>query len=234
MRFARRADGRLTISSYAISHAYSVIGRSFVHVINHSAGHVFQRRPHVSFDTSKGVGNENIADTNTTTTPKHRRRQTGQTVYFLRAARLRLEALAVDNARAGLVVLLLRAPHVLERAERRQDGTTDPDGVLALRRCDDLDTDGARAEARKLLLHALRDTGVHGGTTGQDDVAVQITTDIEVALEDRVVRRLVNTGRFETKERRLEERLGCAEAEKQSQHTYAYQSLCTHTARCQS
>ena len=51
----------------------------------------------------------------------------------------RLEALAVDDARAGLVVLLLRAPQVLERRERGEDRATDPDGVLALGRCNDLD-----------------------------------------------------------------------------------------------
>ncbi len=29
--------------------------------------------------------------------------------------------------------------------------------------------------------------GEHGGSSGEDDVAVQITTDIEIALEDRVI-----------------------------------------------
>jgi hypothetical protein len=46
---------------------------------------------------------------------------------------------AVNNAGAGLVVLLLGTPEVLEGAERSQDGSTDPDGVLSLRRSNDLD-----------------------------------------------------------------------------------------------
>ena len=51
----------------------------------------------------------------------------------------RLEALTVDDGRAALVVLLLRDPHLLERGERGEDRAADPNGVLALRRRDDLD-----------------------------------------------------------------------------------------------
>ena len=56
-----------------------------------------------------------------------------------RRGRCCLEALAVDDAGTGLVVLLLRAPEVLERRERSKNGTTDPDGVLPLRRSNNLD-----------------------------------------------------------------------------------------------
>lgn len=94
---------------------------------------------------------------------------------------------AVDNTRARLVVLLLRAPEVLEGGERGKNGTTDPDGVLPLRGSDDLDLHARRRERSELLLHTVGNTGEHGGTTGEDDVAVQVTTDIEIALEDGVV-----------------------------------------------
>jgi hypothetical protein len=57
----------------------------------------------------------------------------------------------VNNARAGLVVLLLGAPEVLEGAEGSQDGTTDPDGVLTLKRSDDLDLDRV---SEKISIHA--------------------------------------------------------------------------------
>ena len=39
----------------------------------------------------------------------------------------RLEALAVNDARTGLVVLLLRDPHLLEGGERRENRAADPD-----------------------------------------------------------------------------------------------------------
>ena len=57
-----------------------------------------------------------------------------------------LEALAVHDAGAGLVVLLLGDPHLLEGGEGGEDGAADPDGVLALRRGDDLDLHGRRGQ----------------------------------------------------------------------------------------
>ena len=51
-------------------------------------------------------------------------------------------------------------------------------------------------EGGELLLHAVGNAGEHGGTTRQNDVSVQITTDIEIALVNRVVSRLVNTMSF--------------------------------------
>ena len=104
-----------------------------------------------------------------------------------RRRRCCLEALAVDDAGAGLVVLLLRAPEVLERRERSKNGTTDPDRVLALRGCHDLDLHARGSESSQLLLHTISDTREHRGTTRKDNVAVQITTDIEISLVDRVV-----------------------------------------------
>ena len=53
-----------------------------------------------------------------------------------------LEALAVDNGWTSLVVLGLGDPHSLEGGEGSQDGTTDPDRVLALWWGDDLDLHG--------------------------------------------------------------------------------------------
>ena len=50
-----------------------------------------------------------------------------------------LEALAVDNGRSTLVVLLLGNPHLLEGRQGSQDGTTNPDRVFALRWSNDLD-----------------------------------------------------------------------------------------------
>ena len=93
----------------------------------------------------------------------------------------------MNNTRTGLVVLLLRAPEVLEGAEGGKNGTTDPDRVLALRGCHDLDLHARGSESSQLLLHTISDTREHRGTTRKDNVAVQITTDIEISLVDRVV-----------------------------------------------
>ena len=50
-----------------------------------------------------------------------------------------LEAFAVHDGGAGLVVLLLADPHLLEGGEGSQDGAADPDRVLALRWGDNLE-----------------------------------------------------------------------------------------------
>jgi len=95
-----------------------------------------------------------------------------------------LEAFAVDNARAGFIVFLLRDPHLLEGGQRGQDGSTDPDGVFTLRGSDDLDLNGGRGQGGDFLLHTIGNTGVHGGATGEDGVGVQVLTDVNIALHD--------------------------------------------------
>lgn len=79
-----------------------------------------------------------------------------------------------------LVVLGLGDPHLLEGRQRGQDGTTDPDRVLALGGRNDLpvsstldisdassthlDLHRRRRERSDLLLHTVGKTAVHGGT----------------------------------------------------------------------
>jgi hypothetical protein len=50
-----------------------------------------------------------------------------------------LEAFPVDDGWAGLVVFLLRDPHLLEGGQGSQDGSSDPDGVLPFWWSNDLD-----------------------------------------------------------------------------------------------
>jgi len=128
-----------------------------------------------------------------------------------RACSERLEALSVDNSGAGFVVFLLGDPHLLEGGQRGQDGSSDPDGVFTLRGSDDLDLNGGWSQGSDFLLHSVSNTRVHGGTTRQDGVGVQVLTDIDVALHDGVVNGLVDTARFHTQEGRLEESLRATE-----------------------
>merc|ERR1711971_961864 len=114
---------------------------------------------------------------------------------------MRLEALAVDDGWAALVVLLLGDPHLLE-------GASDPDGVLPLWGSDDLDLDGGGSQGGDLLLHTVSNTGVHGGASGHGGVGVQVLPDVNVALHDGVVGGLVDSASLHTKEGRLEEGLG--------------------------
>ena len=80
----------------------------------------------------------------------------------------------MDDSGSGFVVLLLGNPHLLKGGEGSQDGASDPDGVLSLGRSDDLNFHGGWSQGGDLLLHAVSDTGVHGGATGEDGVSVEI------------------------------------------------------------
>ena len=117
----------------------------------------------------------------------------------------------MDNGRSGLVVLLLRDPHLLEGGEGGQDGSSDPDGVLPFWRSNNLNLHCAGGQGGDLLLHPVGDTGVHGGSSGQDSVGVQVLTDINIALHDGVVGGLVDTTGLHTKEGRLEKSLRASE-----------------------
>jgi len=122
-----------------------------------------------------------------------------------------LEALPVDDSRAGLVILLLGDPHLLEGGKRGQDGASDPDGVLPLGRGNDLDLDGGGCQGRDFLLHSVGDAGVHGGSARQDSVGVQILPNVHVALHDGVVDCLVDAAGLHAQERGLEEGLWAPE-----------------------
>merc|ERR1711885_122799 len=121
-----------------------------------------------------------------------------------------LEALAVDNGWAALIILLLGDPHLLEGGEGSKDGSSDPDGVFPLWWSNDLDLDGGWSKSGDLLLHTVSNTGVHGGASGHDGVGVQVLTDVNIALHDGVVGGLVDATGFHSKEGRLEESLGAA------------------------
>merc|ERR1711934_877262 len=116
-----------------------------------------------------------------------------------------LEALAVDDGGAALVVLLLGDPHLLECGEGSQDGASDPDGVLPLWGSKDLDLDGGGGQGSDLLLHTVSNTGVHGGASGHDGVGVQVLPDVNIALHDGVVGGLVNATGLHSQEAGLEE-----------------------------
>merc|ERR1712215_213954 len=122
-----------------------------------------------------------------------------------------LEALAVDNGWAALIILLLGDPHLLEGGEGGKDGSSDPDRVLPLWWSNDLDLDGGWSKGGDFLLHTVSNTGVHSGASGHDSVGIQILTDVNITPHDGVVGCLVDATGFHSKEGGLEESLGTTE-----------------------
>merc|ERR1712112_546373 len=122
-----------------------------------------------------------------------------------------LEALAVDDGWAALIVLLLGDPHLLEGGEGSKNGASDPDRVFPLWGSNDLDLDGGWSKSGDFLLHTVSNTRVHGGASGHDSVSIEILTDVNIALHDGVVGGLVDSTGFHSKEGRLEESLRATE-----------------------
>merc|ERR1719154_28514 len=122
-----------------------------------------------------------------------------------------LEALAVDNGWATLIVLLLGDPHLLEGREGSKDGSSDPDRVFPLWGSNNLDLDGGWSKSSDLLLHTVSNARVHGGASRHDSVGIQVLTDVNIALHDGVVGGLMDAAGFHSKEGRLEESLWAAE-----------------------
>jgi len=116
-----------------------------------------------------------------------------------------LEALSVDDGWSRLIVLFLGDPHLLEGGKRRQDRSSDPDRVFSLRRGNNLDLDGWRSQSSQLLVQSLGNTSVHGSSTRENNVVVQLLSDVDIALHDGVIGQSVDTSLFHTDQRRLEQ-----------------------------
>jgi len=107
---------------------------------------------------------------------------------------------------------LFTDPHLLEGRQGGEDGTTNPDRVFPFWWGDDLDFHGGWGQVTDFLLHPIGDSWVHGGTSRQDGVGVQVFSDIDVALHDGVVGGFVNTGGFHTEEAWLEQGFWASES----------------------
>jgi hypothetical protein len=89
----------------------------------------------------------------------------------------------VNDGWARLVIFLLGDPHLLEGREGGEDRSSDPYGVFPLWRSDDLDLHGAWSKSNDFLLHTVSNSWVHGGTSGQNGVSVQVLISTVISLE---------------------------------------------------
>ena len=98
------------------------------------------------------------------------------------------------------------------KGQKRSLPAPNPNAVLALRGSDDLDLHGRGGEVDELLLHAVSNAGEHRCAAREDDVAVEVLADVDIALHDGVVGGLVDASELTAQEGGLEEGLGAAEA----------------------
>merc|ERR1712228_758170 len=122
------------------------------------------------------------------------------------------EALAVDDRGTTLVILALTDPHLLESAQRGQNGASNPDGVLALWRGDNLDLHGGGCKGGEFLGHPLANACKHRSSAGKHNVCVEVLANINIALHDGLECGVVDATRFLSNETWLEKNLRTAEA----------------------
>lgn len=90
----------------------------------------------------------------------------------------------MNNSGSGFLILALGDPHSLESRKRAKDRSSDPDKEFSLGRGHYFDFHCGRSQSGDFFAQTLRDSGVHCGSTAHDDVAIEIFSDIDIALED--------------------------------------------------
>ncbi|BAS75383.1 Os01g0866133 [Oryza sativa Japonica Group] len=103
--------------------------------------------------------------------------------------------------------------HICDKlsTERSQDGTTNPDTVFPLWRCNYLDLHTARGKCSYFLAHTITNTREHCRSPTKDHITVQILSNINIALHDGVVCGFMDARSFHTNKRWLEEHLRAPE-----------------------
>jgi len=122
------------------------------------------------------------------------------------------KAFPVNDGGAGLIIFLLGDPHLLECAQGREDGTTDPYRVLPLRWCHYLDLHCRWSKSCQLLRHTLSNTLEHGSASGKNNVCIEVLANIHITFHDRLECSVMNPTGFLTDEAWLEQNFRAAEA----------------------
>ena len=118
----------------------------------------------------------------------------------------------MDKAGAKFLIVLFDDAHILEGGEGSHYRASKPYRVLALWWGDHLDIHVGWGERNKFPTHTVCKAWEHGGTSREDDVGVQVLTDVDVTPLDRVVGGLMDTRLFHSHDGWLEESLRAAES----------------------
>ena len=125
-----------------------------------------------------------------------------------------LEALSVNNGGSRLLVLFLGDPHAGEGRDGREDRSSDPDAVLSFGDSNDLDlgSDVLGGEFLDFLSESFGEAGEEGSSSGEDDVLVEVLSDIDIGLGDGLEALVVDSRELLADEGGLEEDFGASES----------------------
>ena len=114
---------------------------------------------------------------------------------------------SVHNTGTSIIVLILGYPHFLKCRQWGKNGSSDPDWVLPLGRCHHLHFSCRGGQCRHFFGKTDIDVREHGGSSTYNDIGIQITVDVHIALRDRFVRHFVDPFAFFADQIRFEQHL---------------------------
>ena len=124
----------------------------------------------------------------------------------------KLKTLSVHDGWTRLVILSLWDPHLLEGGQRGENGSSNPYGVFSFWWRDNLDLHRGWCEGSELFGHSLSDAGEHSRAARHNDVGVEVSSDVDVALHDGLESAVMDAWRFLADEGWLEEHFGTSES----------------------
>eukprot|EP00429_Kryptoperidinium_foliaceum_P066281 CAMPEP_0176066416 /NCGR_PEP_ID=MMETSP0120_2-20121206/33143_1 /TAXON_ID=160619 /ORGANISM="Kryptoperidinium foliaceum, Strain CCMP 1326" /LENGTH=111 /DNA_ID=CAMNT_0017400019 /DNA_START=37 /DNA_END=373 /DNA_ORIENTATION=- len=107
-----------------------------------------------------------------------------------------VNAFDVQDLRPLLAVLPLGHAHAREGVKVRQHGASDEDGMLPVVREENTYPHRRRSEPGNLVLHAFPEAWKQGAAAGEDNVGIQLSSDVDLAQLDTVVQHLVQSSRL--------------------------------------
>ena len=122
------------------------------------------------------------------------------------------EALSVNDWGASFLIFGFSDPHGLESWERWQNRATNPDQEFSFLRSNYLNLHGGRSQSSDLFAESFWDAGEHSCSTAHNDVTIQIFSDVNVALQNRLIGNLVEAGHLFTDWHWLEKSLWASES----------------------
>lgn len=122
------------------------------------------------------------------------------------------EAFSMDDSWTSLLILLFGYPHSLEGREGAQDWSSDPDQEFSLCWGNHLYFHCWGGKSCYFFAETFRNSRVHSSSTTHNNVAIEVFSNINVALEDWLVSNFMETWHLFTNHHGLEESFRTSES----------------------
>ena len=120
----------------------------------------------------------------------------------------------MDDLGTSIIVVFLSNPVTSEGGEGAESGGTGPNRIVSVWRSNDLGHTSLGGLLLDFIIESSINAFIKSRTTGKDNVGIEISSNIDVTVVDRLDGKLVETESFITLlgESRLEDKLGSLES----------------------